>query len=127
MRFMLDENVPASVATMLRSLGHEAEFVRDHLPVGSPDALVATVSEDTNSILLSFDGDFEKIAPRIPYGQRARFRRLDRVWLRCGEPQAAERLASVLSFVEAEYAFARGAGGGRMILQIGRSWLRTDR
>ncbi len=127
MRFMLDENVPASVASMLQRRGHDVERIRDYVPPGSPDPLVATVSERLDAVLVSFDGDFEKIAPRIPRGQRSRFKKLSRIWLRCGEPQAAKRLELVLSFVESEYALAQQPPIRRMSLMIGKSWLRTER
>jgi hypothetical protein len=69
--------------------------------------VVATVSQELDAILLSFDGDFEVISPRIPDGQKKRFRKLSRVWLRCGEPQSANRLKSVLDFVSVEFALTK--------------------
>ena len=79
MHFMLDENVPQDVADTLIARGHKAEYIRDYVPPGAPDPLVATVSEELKAILVSFDGDFERIAPRVPHGQRARFRKLEHV------------------------------------------------
>jgi hypothetical protein len=38
---------------------------------------------------LSIDRDFQKIAPRIPFGERRRFQTLSRISLQCSEPQAA--------------------------------------
>jgi predicted nuclease of predicted toxin-antitoxin system len=125
MYFMLDENVPADVASMLREQGHTADFVRDYVPSGSPDPVVATVSEQLSAVLLSFDGDFEVISPRVPRGQRRRFRRLSRIWMRCGEPQAANRLQAVLDFVASEYG--RVTPAAPMRLTIGAGYLRTDR
>ncbi len=93
MYFMLDENVPQDVADMLNGQGHKAEFIRDYVPPGSPDPVVATVSQELEAILLSFDGDFEVISPRIPKGQRKRFRKLSRIWMRCGEPQRDFRVS----------------------------------
>lgn len=124
---MLDENVPADVADMLAKRGHKAESIRDYVPPGSPDPLVATVSEELDAILISFDGDFQKIAPRIPHGERARFRRLCRIWMRCAEPQAAKRLASALDLVISEYKLAQERPDSRLRMQIGTSFLRTDR
>jgi hypothetical protein len=77
------------------------------------------------AILVSFDGDFEAISPRIPKRQRARFRKLSRIWLRCGEPQAALRCSRVLDFVEREFALTTPTTPMR--LTIGKSYLRTDR
>lgn len=127
MHFMLDENVPVSVAEMLERHGHDVAWIRDYVPPGAPDPVVATISEELNAVLISFDGDFERIAPRIPRGRRARFRRLSRIWMRCGEPQAARRLEVALPFVEAEFQHAQQSSDARMLVQIGKSYLRTER
>jgi predicted nuclease of predicted toxin-antitoxin system len=127
MHFILDENVPADVVDMLVERGHRAEFIRDYVPPGSPDPLVATVSQELNAILVSFDGDFEKIAPRVPHGQKARFRRLCRIWMRCDEPQAARRLGSALDLIVSEYNLAQRRSDTRLRMWVGRSFLRTDR
>src|SRR6476619_6798210 len=103
MYFMLDENVPQDVADMLIGQGHKAEFIREYIVPGAPDQVVATASQELEAILVSFDGDFEAISPRIPKGQRRRFRKLSRIWLRCGEPQAAQRLSNTLDFVQREF------------------------
>jgi predicted nuclease of predicted toxin-antitoxin system len=125
MYFMLDENVPQDVADMLKEQGHKAEFIRDYVPPGSPDPVVATVSQELDAILVSFDGDFEVISPRIPDGQKRRFRKLSRIWLRCGEPQATNRLKNALDFVAGEFALTKP--NTPMRLTIGVSYLRTDR
>lgn len=127
MHFMLDENVPVAVADMLAKNGHKAEFIRDYVPPGSPDPLVATVSQDLDAVLVSFDGDFERIAPRVPIGQRTRFRKLSRIWLRCSEPQAAARLASALDLVQTEFKLARKRSDIRMRICVSTSYIRTDR
>jgi predicted nuclease of predicted toxin-antitoxin system len=127
MHFMLDENVPQDVADMLTKHGHKAEFIREYVPPGAPDPLVATVSEELNAILVSFDGDFERIAPRIPRGHRARFRRLSRIWMCCGEPQAAERLKRGLPLVHAEYELAQTQRDRRMLMWVARGYYKTIR
>lgn len=127
MRFLLDENVPQSVLRMLKKHGHDVEYIRQYVPPGSQDPLVATVAEEHETVLISFDGDFQKIAPRIPDGQKTRFKQLSRIWMRCSEPSAAKRLEAVLDFVEFEYAYALEKGDGRMIIRVGKEHLRTDR
>jgi len=127
MQFLLDENVPASVLGILRGAGHTVEYVRDYIPPGSPDPLVAAISEEIGAVLVSFDGDFQKIAPRVPLGQRNRFRRLSRIWMRCNEPRAAERVESALSLVESEYELAQSRPDRRMFIWITPGYIRTDR
>ena len=92
---------------MLVQHGHEAVFIRDYVPPGWPDPLVATVAQELDAVLVSFDGDFQLIAPRIPKGHRQRFQKLSRIWLRRSEPQAAKRLEVALSLVVSEYGLAR--------------------
>lgn len=127
MHFILDENVPMSVAEMLERNGHDAEFIRDFVPPGSPDPLVATVSEALNAILITFDSDFQHVAPRVPKGQRARFKSLSKIWMRCSEPDAADRLDSALSLIEFEFDLAQLRADRRMHIRVGTSFIRTDR
>ncbi|MGF6309936.1 putative nuclease of putative toxin-antitoxin system [Bradyrhizobium sp. i1.8.4] len=127
MRFMLDENVPVDMADMLTRHGHEAQFIREYVPPGSADLIVATVAEQQNSVLVSFDGDFESIAPRIPIGHRARFRRLSRIWMRCFEPDGASRLQGALELVVSEFALAQFRADKRLWFWVGREYLRTHR
>jgi predicted nuclease of predicted toxin-antitoxin system len=127
MRFMLDENVPVDMADMLIQHGHAAEFIRDYVPPGAGDVLVATISEQQNCVLISFDGDFESIAPRVPRGHRARFRRLSRIWMRCDEPDGAPRLQSALDLVISEFGLAQSRADMRLFFWVGRDYLRTHR
>jgi predicted nuclease of predicted toxin-antitoxin system len=127
MRFILDENVAASVARMLSEHGFEVANIKELIPEGSVDQLVAFVAEDSHAVLVTSDGDFKKIAPRIPDGQRKRFRELSRIWLRCNEYQAAERIAKAMSFIQSEFSIAQESRDCRMILCIGQSYIRSER
>lgn len=127
MRFMLDENVAQSVSQKLTELGYNNNYIRDLIPEGSVDPLVAFVSEDRGAILVSHDGDFRKIAPRIPDGQKKRFKGLSRIQLRCPEFNAAARIEKAKSFIDFEFEIAKRQRDSRMILQIGESYLRSDR
>lgn len=127
MRFMLDENIALSVYKKLLELGAEAAFIRDLVPAGSVDPLVAYIAEESGAILLSHDGDFRKIAPRIPDGQRTRFKNLSRIQLRCAEFQAAQRIEKTFSFIQFEHQICTQQPDQRMILQIGQSFIRSER
>ena len=127
MDFVLDENVPDSVRRMLIAQGHAARSVREYLVEGSADPLVAAVAEEIGAILVSIDGDFRKIAPRIPVGSRARFRRLSRIALQCSEPQAAKRMQEAMTLIEHEWAIAQKSRDKRMHIVIGNSVIRTHR
>ena len=127
MKFILDENIPNSVRIKVGSLGADVEFIRDLIPEGSVDPLVAFVAENNSAILLSFDGDFQSIAPRIPNGQKSRFKRLSRIWLRCNEYQAAIRVEAAWDFIRNEFDIACNAADSRMHLTIGKSYIRSER
>lgn len=126
-RFLLDNCVPDSVGEALRLRGHTIVHVRDILPIDSSDPLVATVSEEDNAVLVSCDRDFKMIAPRIPRGQRARYRRLSRVALECNEPQAADRIQAALTLIEAEYEIAQKSSDKRMMVVIQNNGIKTLR
>jgi hypothetical protein len=94
------------------------------LTIGAAEPPVAH-SQELNAILLSFDGAFEVIAPRIPKGHRGRLRKLSRIWMRCSGPQAAERLKKGLDLVSSEYALATAQDAMRMWISAG--YFRTER
>ncbi|WP_172978055.1 DUF5615 family PIN-like protein [Roseovarius sp. THAF27] len=127
MRFMLDENVPMSAKNYLMGTAHDVEFIRDLIPEGSVDPLVAFVAEDKQAVLVSHDGDFQKIAPRIPDGQKTRFKGLSRIWLRCNEFQSAQRLEKAMTLIEAEFLLAQASKDARMQIWISNSYIRTER
>ena len=119
--------MPVSVQSTIQDLGHVVEYIRDFVPPGSPDPIVATVTEELEYILVSFDGDFQKIAPKIPEGHRARFRRLCRIWMRCSEPQAAQRFQRAFDLIELEHDKVQTGALSKFVVWIGKSWLRTER
>ena len=124
---MLDENVPNSAKKFLLTTGYAVEFIRDLIPEGSVHPLVAFVAEGQNAVLVSHDGDFQKIAPRIPDGQKTRFKKLSRIWLRSNEYQAAIRLEKAMSLIETEFDIAQHGADPRMQIWIGKTYIRTER
>lgn len=118
MKFYLDENVAASVQHVLEDAGHEVIWTRDITGQGAADDVVAAVSENDRAVLVSHDKDFKKIAPRIPDGQRQRFRRLNMVRLQCTKPRAAERFSKLLVYIEFDYNHRQAHGLGRSIVEI---------
>lgn len=127
MRLLLDQNVPNSVATVFENRGHAVLYLREITDPSAPDIVVAAISEIEEAILVSADGDFRKIAPRVPDGQRKRFRKLSRITLRCNAPQTAQRVSEAMSLIESEYEIAQGRHDPRMIIVIGNSYIRTER
>jgi hypothetical protein len=102
MRFLLDHNVPDSVAVALVELGHDVVLVREILPTDASDPLVGTTAEHDNRVLVSLDRDFQKLDPQRPDGHRARFRRLSRIWLNCRPARCAARIRLFIREIEWE-------------------------
>ena len=111
---------------MLKAAGHEVVLLRERLAADAPDPLVAAVSEMSEAILVSMDGDFREIAPRAGIGRR-RFQRLSRIGLKCPEPQAAKRLEAALSLVEHEWNRSQAMRDRRTIVEVMNSVIRTIR
>ena len=126
-RFFIDHCVPDSVGRVLRDEGHDVILLAERIAPDSPDPLVAAVSELSGAILVSLDSDFKTLAPRVPKGQRQRFRKLSRIGLRCKAPRCAQRLTATLSLVEHEWAVAQKSADKRMIVDIGESYVRSIR
>lgn len=127
MKFILDENVPVSARRVLENKGHTVELIVDHTARGSTDPVVATVSEQLDAVLVSFDGDFEKIAPRVPEGSQRRYKRLSRIWLRCTEYQTGNRLDKAMSLIESEYNIARNSKDIRMLIWLANGYIKIHR
>ena len=118
MLFYLDENVPAQVGDVIKDKGHEVHWTRDLIPEGSPDQMVAAISEDAGAVLVSHDKDFKRIAPRIPDGQKARFRKLSMLRLECKKPRSAKNLQALFAFVELEAELRQGLDNSRLLISI---------
>lgn len=116
-----------SVAKFLEGLGHEVIRLRDVLPMDSPDPLVAKVSQDQRAILISNDADFRKIAPRVPDGERSRFRKLSRIHLQCEPAKSAERMKAAIEFILFEYDAAQKRADKRIHIVIQNNVIKTHR
>jgi len=101
--------------------------LRDVLPTDSPDPLVAKVAQDTDCILLTHDGDFKTVAPRVPKGERARFRKLSKIHLSCSQAQSQTRLAAAIALVEFEWAGAQARPDKRLHVVIQPGVIKTHR
>lgn len=127
MRFFADHNVTESVCQFLESRGYIVERLRDKLPITATDPVVAKYAEQTDAILISHDRDFNKIAPRIPRGGRARFRKLSRIHLACDYPGSEKRIAAAMSLIEFEWNIAQARSDKRMQIIIQQAGIKTLR
>ena len=121
MLLLVDENVPNSVAEYFAQRGHDVRFVRDLLPSGTPDPVIATIGDRLSAIVVTWDRDFEKIVKRIPEGNRSAFRRLGRISFQCNEVEGRALLEKWIDLLEFHYAQALQQSDFRMIVQIQKS------
>jgi predicted nuclease of predicted toxin-antitoxin system len=127
LHLLFDHNVPDPVAQVFRARGHTVVFLREIMPVDSPDPVVATVGDMDGAILVSCDHYFDAIAPRILKGMRARFRRLSRLSIRCAEFHAVQRVEEAMELIELEYRTAQVRPDRRMFIEIQRTGIKTNR
>jgi predicted nuclease of predicted toxin-antitoxin system len=66
MRFLVDEDLPRSLARVLRSAGHDALDVRDIGLRGRPDQEVFSAAQDRDAVLVSGDRGFANIITYPP-------------------------------------------------------------
>ena|SRR6266478_325102 len=121
MLLLIDENVPNSVAKFFLDRGHDVRFVRDLLPAGTPDPVIAAVGDRLSAIVVTWDRDFEQIVRRVPTGNRTALRRLGRISFRCNEAKAKELIERWIEHIEFHYEQAQKQSDFRMIIQIQES------
>ena len=121
MLLLIDENVPTSVATIFAERGHDVRYVRDLLPAGIPDPVIATIGDKLAAIVVTWDQDFDSLIRRIPEGNRARFRRLGRISFRCNEVRGRLLLSKWIAMIEYHYEQSKADSDFRMIVQIQES------
>jgi len=119
--------VAESACKALESRGHAVTRLRDVLPTDTPDPIVAKFAQDTDSILLTHDGDFKTVAPRIPKGQRNRFRKLSKIHLACEHPRAKSRLEEALELIEFEWSAAQRRADKRLHVVVRPGVISTHR
>jgi predicted nuclease of predicted toxin-antitoxin system len=98
-RFVLDQDVPASVRTMLTREGHDAWLASEAGLSRAEDDDLTVYAARHAAVLVSFDVEFMQRRSANAIGRHIR--------LRCAEPEAAEvlrgRLKEVLEYLEREH------------------------
>lgn len=124
MVLLVDENAPNSVGDFLGHRGHTVHWVRDVLPAGSPDPVVAAIGDKLSAIVVSWDRDFEDLVRRIPKGNRRRFKRLGRISFKCNETKARALLEQWIDYIEFHYQRCFQEPDFRMIVEVQRAALK---
>jgi predicted nuclease of predicted toxin-antitoxin system len=124
MTLLIDENVPNSVAQFFIDRGHSVSYVRDVLPAGTPDPVVARIGDRLSAIVVTWDRDFETIIKRVPPGNKNAFRRLGRISFKCSEPKGRALLERWINMIELHFAQCLEEKDFRMIVQIQESGIK---
>jgi predicted nuclease of predicted toxin-antitoxin system len=124
MPLLIDENVPNGVAEFFRARGHEIQFVRDVLPAGTQDAVIAAIGDRHSLIVVTWDRDFGKLITRVPAGNVTRFRRLGRISFRCKETQGVRVAEKWIKHIEFHYEAALQEADFRMMLEVSVSGIK---
>ena len=64
MRLLLDENVPGTLAPLLRQAGHDVLSIRETMPGAGDEAVLARAQADVR-IVVTHDKDFGELAFRV--------------------------------------------------------------
>lgn len=116
-----------SACKFLEERGHKVLRARDKVPEGTPDPIVAKVSQDLEAILLTDDTDFDSFVAKRQDGQKKRFRKLSRIRLGCKHSQTVNRLNDAISLIEFEYDLAQRRPDKRIIIDIKPTLIRLMR
>lgn len=122
-RFLVDEDVPDSVAHFLQGRGHDVTFSRDVLGKGTPDEYLTRLGDQNEMAVLTCNAKhFKRLASRRPEQGFAKYRHVSLITLEIDKTKAAERLAQVIESIEFEYRLCRLRLDHRvfMVIKAGR-------
>jgi predicted nuclease of predicted toxin-antitoxin system len=87
MKFLLDQNLPAVLAKWLEAQGHEAEHVKRLRMQEADDFAIVRHALRTGAVVITRDGDFQRLAAPLPKGPQV-------VWVRLGNTTNPELLVN---------------------------------
>ena len=126
MVFLLDENVPDSVAAFLRERGHTVNLSREVLGAGTKDPVIAKAGDLIRGVVVTINHKhFKTLAARAPIGERQRFRNLGRISLTCAAPRTLARLEKFVESIEFHHQQALNQSDKRLMLELGDNVFRV--
>ena len=124
---IIDENVPVAVATFFVDRGHDVINIRELFGTGMADKEIASIGDNRNGVVVTWDRDFKQLIRRAPIGQRAQFRRLGRISFDCAPNQGIHRIRALMSVIEFAYNDSLTQRDMRFIVDISETTLRLIR
>lgn len=122
----MDNDVPDSVAGMLRERGHSVELVRDLFPTDTPDPVIAQYADSRSAIVVTCDKHHKQGIQRRPDLNPQRYRYAGRINLE-SQTHARRRLEQFIETVEFEYSLAQTRQDKRCIIEITSTYMRIER
>jgi predicted nuclease of predicted toxin-antitoxin system len=128
MRFLIDEDVPASVGAFLRERHHEVLFVAELFGKSTQDPIIVAGGDMIEAIVITHNRkDFDALVKKVPEGGRRHFRRLGLICLTCKQTRARQRVEECINLLEFQYQEIQRRGRGRLLADISDTGIRfTD-
>ena len=116
--FLIDEDVPISVATYLVERSHKVSYVREIMPA-APDSKVVALADTMKAVLVSRNKKhFEALNARAADGQKQRFRHAGHLYFQGVAVRMRQRIEQCIEYVEFEWSRSQTASDKRMIVTI---------
>jgi hypothetical protein len=87
--------------------GHEVEWSKFVVGQKAQDQLLATTAMDAGQVLVTHDGDFQRIQRYLSDKYLQRFPTLSRLMFQCSQAISVQRLEVLMPMVEFEFEHAR--------------------
>src|SRR4051794_26904339 len=118
MLLLIDENVPASVATVFREHGHEVWRVTDVALPGTPDRLLAAIADEFSAIIVTWNRkDFKSLAG-FRQDDQFRHRKLGCINFKCRENLGSVRAEQMMKRIEFEFEEVQALRDKRVLITI---------
>lgn len=125
MTFLIDEDIPFSIADFLRDRGHDVHLVKQSTAEGQPDAVIVNFADQIGRrhqrdviIITGNHKHFVRLISRRPPLNNNRFRALGRISVRCNKSAALKRFRETMDDIEHEYWLCQRRNDKRLIMTI---------
>lgn len=100
MKFLIDAQLPPTLASLLRAAGHEAEHVRDLGLQKSDDQTIWKHALDTQAIIITKDEDFAARSSRATTAPVVVWLRIGNATNRALQPWLAQKLPAIIELIK---------------------------
>ncbi len=123
--FVIDEDVPLSVAKFFRNRGHEVHLVKQSTFEGEPGEIIVKLADRISResgkgvVLVTWNHrHFARLISRRPQLNNLRYRVLGRLSFLCSRAVALKRLNETIDDIEREYQLCQTRNDKRLIMTI---------